>query len=208
LRFARPRSRVPDSPPPSATRRCRPHPARRRRSASAAGRHGRIRTLGDGRPAWGTDIDSSRPPSRVAMAPLPRGISGDGRPPWPVVTTTASKKRRSTARAAARMRPGGGTPAVAARAWRGGGTFRRRRPARGGTPAVARAQPDRGTATGGGSHVAGRRDIQGGDTLFFPSAASSVLPRCRPAPSSSTPAACNSGGREWQSLQVLDVLQH
>ncbi|CAL4986232.1 unnamed protein product [Urochloa decumbens] len=34
------------------------------------------------------------PPPRLAGAP--RGISGDGRPPWPAAATTASKKRRST----------------------------------------------------------------------------------------------------------------
>ncbi|KAG2570744.1 hypothetical protein PVAP13_7KG016654 [Panicum virgatum] len=40
--------------------------------------------LGDGRLAWGTDSDGpsrTRPPPRLAGAPLPRSISGDGRPP-------------------------------------------------------------------------------------------------------------------------------
>ncbi|CAN6290156.1 unnamed protein product [Urochloa humidicola] len=40
--------------------------------------------LGDGRTACGTDRDGPsriRPPPRVAGAALPRGISGDGRPP-------------------------------------------------------------------------------------------------------------------------------
>ncbi|CAO2148078.1 unnamed protein product [Urochloa humidicola] len=60
---------------------------------------------------------------------------------------------------------------------------------------------------GGGSSAAGRRDLQSA-ALFFPSASSSVLPRCRPVLFSSTPAACDSGGRERRSLQVLNVLQH
>ena len=50
-------------------------------------------------PAWGIDNDGhsrTRPPPRLAGAPLPRGISGDGRPPWPAAPTSASKKRRST----------------------------------------------------------------------------------------------------------------
>ena len=50
-------------------------------------------------PAWGIDSDGqsrTRPPPRLAGAPLPRGISGDGRPPWPAAPTSASKKRRST----------------------------------------------------------------------------------------------------------------
>ncbi|CAN6282675.1 unnamed protein product [Urochloa humidicola] len=55
--------------------------------------------LGDGGPAWGTDsggTSRTRPPPRMAGAPLPRGISDEGRPPRPSATTSASKKRRST----------------------------------------------------------------------------------------------------------------
>ncbi|CAN6250126.1 unnamed protein product [Urochloa humidicola] len=55
--------------------------------------------LGDVGPAWGTDgggTSRTRPPPRVAGAPLPRGISGEGRPPRPAAPTSASKKRRST----------------------------------------------------------------------------------------------------------------
>ncbi|CAN6244208.1 unnamed protein product [Urochloa humidicola] len=53
--------------------------------------------LGDGGPAWATDGGGTSriwTPSRVAGAPLPRGISGDGRPPRPSATTSASRKRR------------------------------------------------------------------------------------------------------------------
>ncbi|CAO2152187.1 unnamed protein product [Urochloa humidicola] len=55
--------------------------------------------LGDVGPAWGTDgsvTSRTRPPPRVAGAPLPRGISGEGRHPRPSATTSASKKRLST----------------------------------------------------------------------------------------------------------------
>ena len=77
-------------------------PRRRRRSSPAAGTLPAMdgsAPLGDGRPAWGTDSDGpsrTRPPSRLAGAPLPRGISGDGRPPRSTAPTLASKKRRST----------------------------------------------------------------------------------------------------------------
>ncbi|CAN6349201.1 unnamed protein product [Urochloa humidicola] len=55
--------------------------------------------MGDGWPALGTEGDGSsrtRPPPRLAVAPLPRAISGDGRPPRPSATTSATKKRRNT----------------------------------------------------------------------------------------------------------------
>ncbi|CAO2206131.1 unnamed protein product [Urochloa humidicola] len=55
--------------------------------------------LRDGRTTCGTDRDGpsrTRSPLRVAEVPLPRGISGDGHPPWPAATTTTAKKRRST----------------------------------------------------------------------------------------------------------------
>ncbi|CAN6322102.1 unnamed protein product [Urochloa humidicola] len=72
--------------------------------------------LGDGRPALGTEGDGpsrTRLPPRLAVAPLPRAISGDGRPPRPSATTSASKKRRNTFVAPTRppaARPGGVLP--------------------------------------------------------------------------------------------------
>ncbi|CAN6274741.1 unnamed protein product [Urochloa humidicola] len=72
--------------------------------------------LEDGEPAWGTDRDEpsrSRPPQRLAGAPLPCGISSDGRPPRPAAPTSTSKKRRSTFVAPTRPaapRPGGVVP--------------------------------------------------------------------------------------------------
>ena len=53
--------------------------------------------LGDGRPAWGTDSDGpsrTRPPPRLDGAPLPRGISGDGRPPRPAASNRFNTERR------------------------------------------------------------------------------------------------------------------
>ncbi|CAN6181262.1 unnamed protein product [Urochloa humidicola] len=72
--------------------------------------------LGDEGPAWGTDGGGSsrtRPTPRMARAPLPRGISGEGRPSRPSATTSASKKRRSTFVVPTRPagpRPGGVQP--------------------------------------------------------------------------------------------------
>ncbi|CAO2179849.1 unnamed protein product [Urochloa humidicola] len=72
--------------------------------------------LEDGGPVWGADRDEpsrSRPPPRLAGAPLPCGISGDGRPPRPAAPTSTSKKRRSTFVAPTRPaapRPGGVVP--------------------------------------------------------------------------------------------------
>ncbi|CAO2043975.1 unnamed protein product [Urochloa humidicola] len=70
--------------------------------------------LEDGGPAWGRDEPSrSRPPPRLAGAPLPCGISGDGRPPRPAAPTSTSKKCRSTFVAPTRpaaSRPGGIVP--------------------------------------------------------------------------------------------------
>ncbi|CAN6334068.1 unnamed protein product [Urochloa humidicola] len=62
--------------------------------------------LEDGGPAMAW----SRPLPRLAGAPLPCGISGDGHPPRPVAPTSTSKKRRSTFVAPTRPaapRPGG-----------------------------------------------------------------------------------------------------
>ncbi|CAN6234559.1 unnamed protein product [Urochloa humidicola] len=72
--------------------------------------------LEDGWPALGTEGDGfsrPRPPPRLAVAPLPRTISGDGRPPRPSATTSTSKKRRNTFVAPTRppaARPGGVLP--------------------------------------------------------------------------------------------------
>ena len=114
------RSLHPESPPQHPTRRRRRHPARRRRRSSPAA--GRIPAmagsapLGDGLPAWGGASDGpsrTRPPPRLTGAPLPRGISGDGRPPRPAAPTSASKKRRSPFVAPTRLAgppPGGVLP--------------------------------------------------------------------------------------------------
>ncbi|CAN6319488.1 unnamed protein product [Urochloa humidicola] len=72
--------------------------------------------LEDRGPVWGANRDEpsrSRPPPRLAEAPLPCGISSDGRPPRPATPTSTSKKRRSTFVAPTRPaapRPGGIVP--------------------------------------------------------------------------------------------------
>ena len=75
-------------------------PRRSRRSPPAAGRLPAMTgsaPLGDGRPAWGTDGDGpsrTKPPPRLDGAPLPRGISSDGRPPRPAASNRFNTERR------------------------------------------------------------------------------------------------------------------